>query len=58
MRHVYNRGTIGLNWLATSVLGILSHSFQMAGIYAVLGGAFLYSAFSLWKRERDGKGDK
>jgi len=28
----------------------------MMGLYIVLAGAFLYSAYTIWKKEKDGKG--
>lgn len=44
MRHVYIRGIMGLIWLAAAIVSVSSNS-QMAVLYIILGGVFLYSAF-------------
>ena len=56
MRHVYIRGILGLIWLAAAIVSVSSNS-QMAVLYIILGGVFLYSAFVTWKKEKDNKGD-
>ena len=43
MRHVYIRGIMGLIWLAAAIVSVSSNS-QMAVLYIILGGVFLYSA--------------
>ena len=45
MRHVYIRGIMGLIWLAAAVI-------------TGLGGAFLFSAYTTWKKEQDKKGGR
>ncbi len=58
MRHVFIRGIISLVWLAAAVICGMSGSLEMTAIYIVLGGAFLYSAYATWKKEKGGKGGK
>ena len=58
MRHFYIRGIIGLVWLAAAIVCGISGVFPMTGLYMVLAGAFLYSAYATWKKEKDGQGDK
>ncbi len=58
MRHVYIRGIMGLIWLAAAVITGMGGSIEMAGLYVVLGGAFLFSAYTTWKKEQDKKGGR
>ncbi len=58
MRHVYIRGIMGLIWLAVAVISGISGSLETAGLYVILSGVFLYSAYAVWKKERDTKGGK
>lgn len=58
MRHVYIRGLIGLLWLMAAIVCGVSGNFQMMALYIILGGAFLYSAYAAWKKEKDNKGDR
>ena len=58
MRHICIRGMIGLIWLAAAIVSGISGSFQMMGLYLILAGVFLYSAYTAWKKEKDGKGDR
>ena len=57
MRHVYIRGMIGLIWFVTAIVSGISGNFGMAVFYVVLGGVFLYSSYTTWKKEKDNKGD-
>lgn len=56
MRHAYIRGILSFIWLAVAVFSGISGNLEMALLYAVIGFAFLYSAYSIWKK--DGKGEK
>ena len=49
MRHIYIRGMIGLIWLAAAIVCGVSGGFPMMGLYLVLAGVFLYSAYTAWK---------
>ena len=55
MRHIYIRGILGLVWLAAAAASVFSGKFEMVALYMIVGGAFLYSAYSGWKKE---KGEK
>ena len=46
MRHIYIRGIIGLIWLVADIVCGISGNFPMMGLYIVLAGAFLYSAYT------------
>ena len=58
MRHAYIRGIIGLIWLAAAIACGISGIFPMMGLYIILAIAFLYSAYTIWKKEKDGKGGR
>lgn len=58
MRHVYIRSILALIWLMTAIVSGLSGNLVMAALYVIIGGVFFYSAYSTWKREMNGKGDK
>ncbi len=53
MRHIYIRGIMSLIWLAAAIVSGVSGNLQMAGLYVILGGAFLYSAYKACKKEKD-----
>lgn len=58
MRHVYIRGIIGLIWLAAAIVSGVSGNFEMSALYVILGGIFLYSAYTTWKKDKDNKGER
>ena len=58
MRHVVTRGLLGLLWLVAALVSGQSENFEMAAFYVLLGGVFLYSAFTTWKKERDKNGGR
>ncbi len=58
MRHVVIRGLLGLLWLVAALVSGQSENFEMAAFYVLLGGVFLYSAFTTWKKERDKNGGR
>ena len=55
MRHVYIRGILALIWLAAAVVSGVSGNLEWAGLYGLMGGAFGYSAYAAWIKERRGK---
>lgn len=58
MRHVYIRGLIGVIWMAAAIVSGMAGRLEMAGLYVVLSGGFLYSAYATWKKERENGGGK
>lgn len=58
MRHVFIRGIMGLIWLAAAIVSGMSGNFEMSILYVILGGVFLYSAYTTWKKEKSNKGDR
>ena len=58
MRHVYIRGILALIFLASAIVSGVSGSLEMTALYVIMGALFLYSAYSTWKKEKNGKGDR
>ena len=58
MRHVYIRGILSLIWVAAAIAAGVSGNLEMAVFYVILGGLFLYSAYTTWKKDKDNKGDR
>lgn len=56
MRHIYIRGILGFIWLAAAIFCSVSGSLEMAFLYLILCEVFLYSAYGMWKKNRDNKG--
>lgn len=58
MRHIYIRGILALIWLVAAIVSGVSGNLEMAVLYVIMGGVFLYSAYSVWIKEKSGKGDR
>ncbi|MDO5156523.1 MAG: hypothetical protein Q4D51_11215 [Eubacteriales bacterium] len=50
MRHVYMRGILGLIWLVAAIACAVMGNYSMIAIFALLGGVYLYSAYSNFKK--------
>ena len=57
MCHVYIRAILALIWLVAAIVSATSGNFEMTVLYIVICGVFLYSAYAMWKKEKD-KGEK
>lgn len=55
MRHVIIRYVLALIWLAAAVICGISGRVEMAALYLILCGIFLYSACIIWKKEKSGR---
>ena len=55
MRHFYFRLILGIVWLAAAVVSAVKANMPFAALYAVLGVVFLWSAYSIWKKEKKDK---
>lgn len=58
MRHVFIRGLAGLVWLAAAIVSGVSGKFELAVLYVILGGVFLYTAYTTWKNQKKHKGGR
>ena len=56
MRHFYFRLIFGIVWLAAAVSAMRSN-ISFGALYAVLGIVFLWSAYSIRKKENDKNDD-
>ena len=58
MRHVYIRGILAVIWLAIAVANGISGRFEIAMLYVIICGIFLYSAYRAQQKEQDSKGER
>jgi uncharacterized membrane protein len=58
MRHFYFRLIFGIVWLAAAVVSVVKDNISLAALYAVLGIVFLWSAYSIRKKEKDKDNDQ
>ncbi len=56
MRHFYYRFILGIVWLGTAAVSAINANVPFAALYAILGVVFLWSARSIWKKERSDNG--
>lgn len=57
MRHVYIRLIVGIVWIVAAIVSLVMANYLFAGIGALAGAAFLYSAFSSWRNEKKDNGE-
>ena len=53
MRHSYFRLILGIVWFVAAIISAVQSNISFATLYVVLGIVFLWSAYSVWKREKD-----
>lgn len=58
MRHYYFRLILGIVWLAVAVFSAVRANIFFAALYVVLGIVFLWSAYSIWKKEKNDKDNR
>lgn len=58
MRHVYIRGILAVVWLAAAVVSGGAGMMANTALYIVMAGVFAFSAHSMWKEEKNGKGER
>lgn len=52
MRHCYFRILLGLVWMVAAALSGLRGNLSMTALYGVLAVVFLYTAYTIWKKEK------
>ena len=52
MRHFYFRLIFGIVWLVAAVVSAVNANISFVALYVVLGIVFLWSAYSIWKKEK------
>ncbi len=56
MRHCYFRLFMGLIWLFAAIASGFGGNLSMAALYGVLSVVFMYTAYTIWKKEKaDGR---
>ena len=58
MRHFYFRLILGIVWLAAAAVSAVGANIPFAALYIVLGIRFLWSACSIWKKEKRDKDNR
>lgn len=58
MRHFYFRLILGIVWLAAAIFSVVNANILFAVLYVILGVVFLWSAFSIWKKEKKDKDNR
>lgn len=53
MRHFYIRLILGIVFIGCMMFSFITMNIPFALLYLFLGGAFLYSVYSLWKKGKD-----
>lgn len=49
MRHFVFRIIMGIIWIVAAVVNVLMMNIAFAALYLLVGIAFLYSAYQIWK---------
>ena len=55
MRHFYFRLILGIVFVVCMIFSFITMNVTFALLYLVLSGAFLFSAYLLWKTEKDNR---
>lgn len=55
MRHFYFRLILGVVFAICAIYSFITANIPFALMYVVLGGVFLLSAYSLWKKDKDNR---
>ena len=56
MRHFYFRLILGIIFIVCMIFSIVTMNIPFALLYLILAGVYLYSAYSLWKKNKDNRG--
>ncbi len=57
MRHFYFRLILGMVFAVCAVYSFITVNIPFALMYVVLGGVLLYSAYTIWKKNKDNQGE-
>ena len=55
MRHSYFRLILGVVFIACMIFSFVTMNIPFALLYLALGAVFLFSAYSLWKKNKDNR---
>lgn len=57
MRHIYFRGVVAIVWGVAAVISAMNGDYSKLGLYGLLMGTFIVSAYSMWKKEKKNRGE-
>lgn len=52
MHHFYFRLVFGVVWMIAAIVSAATANFPFMALYILLGIVFLYSAYTIWKKEK------
>lgn len=55
MRHFYFRLILGIVFIVCMIYSFVTMNIPFALLYLFLGDVFLFSAYSLWKKDKDNR---
>ena len=55
MRHFYFRLILGVIFVICAIYSFVTANIPFALMYVVLSGVFLYSAYTIWKKNKDNR---
>lgn len=55
MRHFYFRLVLGIIFVICMIYSFITANIPFALFYLAFGGMFLFSAYSIWKKEKDNR---
>lgn len=55
MRHFYFRLAFGVLWLIVAIIRAVTANFPFMALYILVSFVFFYSAYSIWKKEKDNR---
>lgn len=55
MRHFYFCLILGVVFVICAIYSFITVNIPFALMYVVLGGVFLYSAYTIWKKSKDNR---
>lgn len=56
MRHFYFRLVLGIVFLLCAVYSFVTANIAFAMLYIILGAVFLFSAYTIWKKNKENRG--
>jgi len=57
MRHFYFRLILGVVFAICAVFSFITAIIPFAFLYVALSGVFLHSAYTIWKKNKDNRGE-
>ena len=52
MRHIIVRTILGIIWIVVGIIGLIGRRAENGIFCLVMGAAFMFTAFSMWKKNK------